>query len=204
MSRIEYGITSEASPDVIEPLGHGSLSRATSEVIDSAATWEGVYLVQRTDNGPWGRVSPAPTTATKTPLPHGYTVGVFSAFADDDNARDAVAALVAAGHTPALLANTTDGDDVDLARGTGFQVDIRGPRVLVSYLIEGADSSTCLPGDERRRILRGFRDTLQAAGWETDPRIIGSRLYAWRAAPLPERVTLTQTRGGARETHTAR
>ncbi|KOT51162.1 MULTISPECIES: hypothetical protein [Streptomyces] len=54
--RIEYGIASTERPD-IEPLGHGSLSRATAELADSSTVWPGVYLVQRQGHGPWQRVT---------------------------------------------------------------------------------------------------------------------------------------------------
>jgi hypothetical protein len=165
-----------------------------------------VLLIPVDDSGP-AEVEPAtPAPAEDTPapaaeptqgtvIPAGHTLGVVAAHADDDTARDAVAALTAAGHTPALLANDTDDDDVDLARGTGFLVDMRGPRVLVGHLIDGADMWTALPDDERRAILSGFRETMRAAGWETEGSIVGRRLYAWRTSPLPEGVTLAQTRG---------
>ncbi|MCZ1012334.1 hypothetical protein [Streptomyces lydicus] len=55
--RIEYGIASTEHPD-IEPLGHGSLRRATAELADSSTVWPGVYLVQRHDRDPWQRVTP--------------------------------------------------------------------------------------------------------------------------------------------------
>ncbi|MFH8257900.1 hypothetical protein [Streptomyces roseolus] len=55
-TKVEYGIASTTAPD-IEPLGHGSLTRATSEVADSLTVWPGVYLVQRTGSGPWESLS---------------------------------------------------------------------------------------------------------------------------------------------------
>ncbi|MET7363193.1 hypothetical protein ABZS76_32815 [Streptomyces sp. NPDC005562] len=145
-------------------------------------------------------VAPAPAEPARpavegTVLPAGHTLGAAAEHADDDNVRDAVAALTAAGHAPALLANETDDDDVDTARGTGFLVDVRGSRVLVGHLVDGVDAWKSLPDKERRAILRTYRATLRAAGWETEARIIGSRLYAWRTSPLPEGVTLSQTRG---------
>lgn len=137
-----------------------------------------------------------PVCSTGTVLPAGHTLGIPAEHAGDANARDAYSALVAAGHTPALLANETDGDDVDTARGTGFMIDARdGSRVLVGHLVDGVDMWDSLPDTERRKILRGFRDTLLADGWETDRSVKGRRLYAWRISPLPERVTLAQTRG---------
>ncbi|MFE4304819.1 hypothetical protein ACFRR6_01885 [Streptomyces sp. NPDC056891] len=51
-TNVEYGIASTTAPD-IEPLGHGSLPRATAELADSSTVWPGVYLVRRTDGRPW-------------------------------------------------------------------------------------------------------------------------------------------------------
>jgi len=53
---VEYGIASTTAPD-IEPLGHSSLQRAAAELADSRTVWPGVYLVQRTGDGPWQRVT---------------------------------------------------------------------------------------------------------------------------------------------------
>jgi hypothetical protein len=129
-------------------------------------------------------------------VPAGHTLGIPAEYADDANARDAYGALVAAGHTPALLANETDEDDTDTARGTGFVVYTReGVAVLVGHLVDGVDMWDSLPDTERRQILRTYRDTLLAAGWETEKRVMGKRLHAWRSSPLPEGVTLAQTRG---------
>ncbi|MFD6334887.1 hypothetical protein ACFWGI_35660 [Streptomyces niveus] len=56
-ARTEYGIASTKHTD-IEPLGHGSLKRATADLADSSTAWPGVYLVQRHDQEPWQRVAP--------------------------------------------------------------------------------------------------------------------------------------------------
>ncbi|MEU6362185.1 hypothetical protein [Streptomyces albidoflavus] len=163
-----------------------------------------VLLIPVDDSGPAAEpATPAPA-ANKTPtqeaaegtvLPAGHTLGILAEHAGDDNARDAAAALTAAGHVPAQLANETDEDDADTAHGTGFLIDVRGERVLVGHLVDGVDMWNSLPDAERRKILRGFRDTLRAAGWETEKSIVGRRMYAWRTSPLPEGVTLPQTRG---------
>jgi hypothetical protein len=104
---------------------------------------------------------------------------------------------VAAGHTPAELSNEEDDDGDDPAQGTGFKIEVRdGGRVLVYHLRNGADSWHAMSDKDRRAILRAYRDTLQAAGWEADGRVIRC-VHAWHTSPLPEGVTLAQTRGEA-------
>lgn len=57
-SIVEYGIASEFREGDIEPLGQVSRGRAEWTLADSRTQWPGVYLVQRTDGGPWQRVTP--------------------------------------------------------------------------------------------------------------------------------------------------
>ncbi|MFJ4902951.1 hypothetical protein [Streptomyces sp. NPDC088727] len=159
--------------------------------------------------------APAPAAVEGTVLAAGHALGILPEHADNQDARDAYGALVAAGHTPAELSGEYDDDGNDTARGTGFIIDLRGVgrsygvAVLVGHLVDGVDMWESLPDAERRKILRGFRRTLRAAGWETDKSVKGGRLYAWRTSPLPEEVSLAQTRGevtapapySAEETH---
>lgn len=52
----EYGIACETDP-TIETLGCMSRAEADETVADSLTIWPGVYLVERTNNGPWCRAS---------------------------------------------------------------------------------------------------------------------------------------------------
>lgn len=138
---------------------------------------------------------PAPAVVEGNLIPAGHALGADPKHADNDSVRDAVAALTAAGHTPALLSGETDDDDNDSAQGTGFRVEPRdGDRVYVYHLVKGVDSWRSLSDDERRSFLRAYRAALRAAGWECDGRLFRC-VHAWRTAPLPEGVTLAQTRG---------
>jgi hypothetical protein len=151
---------------------------------------------------PQAKEAPAPAARPAvegTILPAGHTLGIPAEYADNDNVRDAYGALVAAGHIPAELSNQSDDGVDDTAFGTGFMIYARENAVLVGHLVEGVDMWNSLPDTERRTILRAYRDTLRAAGWETDGRVIGKRLHAWRSSPLPEGVTLAQTRGETAE-----
>lgn len=141
--------------------------------------------------------APARQAVEGVVLPAGHTLGIPAEHADNGNARDAYGALVAAGHTPAELSNRSDDGVDDTAHGTGFVIYARESAVLVGHLVDGVDMWNALPDDERRKILRAYRDTMRAAGWETDGRVIGKRLHAWRTSPLPEGVTAAQTRGEA-------
>lgn len=143
-----------------------------------------------------------PTALEGTALPAGHTLGILAEHADDDNARDAAAALVAAGHTPALLSGDVDEDDADTARGTGFMIHVKPDgRVLVHHLVSGVDSWSSLPDADRRSILRAYRKTLRAAGWKCDSQIFRC-VHAWRTCPLPEDVTAGQPRGETPQSNT--
>jgi hypothetical protein len=139
---------------------------------------------------------PALRVVEGTVIPAGHTLGIPADHADDVNARDAYAALVAAGHTPAELSNETDEDDNDTARGTGFMLDVRdGGRVLV---YQQADGNRGRAVSDYKETLRAYRRTLRAAGWECGGRIFLC-VQAWRTSPLPEGVTAAQTRGETAE-----
>jgi hypothetical protein len=141
--------------------------------------------------------APARPAVEGVVIPAGHTLGIPAEYADNANVRDAYGALVAAGHIPAELSNRSDDGVDDTAFGTGFVIYARESAVLVGHLVDGVDMWNSLPDAERRKILRTYRDTLRAAGWETDGRVIGKRLHAWRTSPLPEGVTAAQTRGEA-------
>jgi hypothetical protein len=141
--------------------------------------------------------APARPAAEGTVIPAGHTLGIHVDHADSPDARDAAAALIAAGHTPALLSGRFDDNDTEFARGTGFMIQVRRDgRVMVYHLVDGVDSWNSMGDDDRRAVLRTYRDTLRAAGWESDGRIFRC-VQAWRTSPLPEGVTLAQTRGEA-------
>lgn len=59
--------------------------------------------------------APAPAAVEGAVIPAGHTLGIPARLADDVNARDAYAVLVAAGHTPAEL--SPEGDDDYYADG---------------------------------------------------------------------------------------
>ncbi|WP_428957865.1 hypothetical protein [Streptomyces sp. cg35] len=164
-----------------------------------------VLLIPVDDSGPAAPATPAPALSADEPpardavggtvLPAGHTLGIPARHADSREAADAAAALLVAGHRAAELANETDDDDVDQAHGTGFKIEVREDgRVLVYHLVAGVDAWHSLADADRRAVLRTYRDTLHAAGWEVDGRVFRA-VHAWRAAPLPEGVTVEQTRG---------
>lgn len=127
---------------------------------------------------------PARRPVEGTVMPAGHTLGIVAEHTDNPHARAAYGVLLAAGHTPALLSNVTDDtdNDDDTARGTGFLIDVRrdGCTVMVGHLVDGVDMWNAMPDADRRATLRTYRDVLRADGWETDKRIGGMRLYAWR------------------------
>ncbi|MBD3004613.1 hypothetical protein [Streptomyces sp. 5-10] len=128
-------------------------------------------------------------------FPAGQSLGVPPEHAGNADARDAAAALQAAGHEPALLSGEFDDDDTDTARGTGFRVIPRvGGRVLVYHLIDGRDGGAV---SGHKEVLRAYRKSLRVAGWDCDSRIFRC-VHAWRVSPLPEGVTAIQNRGGNR------
>jgi hypothetical protein len=132
-----------------------------------------------------------------TVLPAGHTLGIPARLADDVNARDAYAALVAAGYTPAELSPEGDDDEYgdDPAQGTGFRIDVRdGGRVLVYHLVRGVDAWHALSDNDRKGQLSLYRIALRAAGWECDG-FLTRAVHARRPSPLPEGVTAAQTRG---------
>lgn len=127
-------------------------------------------------------------TVEGTVLPAGHTLGIPARLADDVNARDAYAALMAAGYAPAELSPEGDDDEYgdDPAQGTGFRIDVRDDgRVLVYHLVRGVDAWHALSDNDRKGQLSLYRITLRAAGWECDGYLTRA-VHAWRSSPLPE------------------
>ncbi|WP_431889409.1 hypothetical protein [Nocardiopsis alba] len=87
--------------------------------------------------------------------------GVDPVHADNPDAREAVRALEAAGHTPASINDEEEGDG-----GTGFRCDPRGGgAVYVYHLVDGADRRSA--GEWWDEQLDAYAQSLRAAGWVT-------------------------------------
>lgn len=138
--------------------------------------------------------TPAKAPTEGVVIPAGHTLGIPARLADDANACDAYAALVAAGHTPAELSPEGDDDEYgdDPAQGTGFRIDVRDDgRVLVYHLVRGVDAWHALSDGDRRAALSLYRIALRAAGWECDPyltRAVHARRTPMVATPAPAAV----------------